>query len=66
MELHKALKEIVAQKGAGMINNTQIINFLLDYQAFKEKPAIKLIVRDEIISGYAEKVHFLDTEAAFY
>ena len=25
MELHKAIKEIVASKGAGMINNIQII-----------------------------------------
>ena len=56
MELHKALKEIVASKGAGMINNIQIINFLLDYQAFKEKPATKLILRDVINAGYGESI----------
>ena len=51
MELHKAIKEIVASKGADMICNPQIINYLLDYQAFKEKPATKLILRAIIDSG---------------
>lgn len=56
MELHKAIKEIVVQKGAEMICNPQIINYLLDYQAFKEKPATKLILRAIIDSGYAENI----------
>lgn len=56
MELHKALKEIIASKGAGMINNIQIINYLLDYQAFKEKPATKLILRDVINAGYGDSI----------
>lgn len=56
MELHKAIKEIVASKGADMINNILIINFLLDYQAFKEKPATKLILRDVINAGYGEAI----------
>jgi len=56
MELHKALKEIMDQKGVDMINNIQIINFLLDYQAFKEKPATKLILRDVINAGYGESI----------
>ena len=56
MELHKAIKEIVASKGADMICNAQIINYLLDYQAFKEKPATKLILRAIIDSGYAENI----------
>ena len=54
MELHKAIKEIVVSKGTGMICNPQIINYLLDYQAFKDKPATKLIIRAIIDSGYAE------------
>lgn len=56
MELYKAIKEVVACKGAEMIGNIQIINYLLDYQAFKEKPATKLILRAIIDSGYAESV----------
>ena len=48
--------EIVASKGAEMINNIQIINYLLDYQAYKEKPATKLILRAIIDSGYAENI----------
>ena len=56
MELHKAIKEIVADKGADMICTPQIINYLLDYQAFKEKPATKFILRAIIDSGYAEKI----------
>lgn len=56
MELHKALKEIITQRGVDMINNIQIVNFLLDYQAFKEKPATKLILRDVINAGYGESI----------
>ena len=56
MELHKAIKEIIASKGADMICNPQIINYLLDYKAFKEKPATKLILRAIIDSGYAENI----------
>lgn len=63
MELHKALKEIIVQKGVDMINNIQIINFLLDYQAFKEKPAAKPILRDVINSGYGEKICNLNSNA---
>ena len=64
MELHKALKDIVASKGTDMINNIQIINYLLDYQAFKEKPATKLILRDIINSGYAESILALSKQGA--
>lgn len=64
MELHKALKEIVSIKGKDIVNNIQIVNFLLDYQAFKEKPATKLILRDIINSGYAEEILSLDTKEA--
>ena len=56
MELHKAIKEIVASKGADMVKDPQIINYLLDYQAFKEKPATKLILKTIIDSGYAENI----------
>lgn len=56
MELHKAIKEIVASKGPEMINNIQIINFLLDFQAFKEKPATKMILRDLIYAGYGASI----------
>ena len=61
MELHKAIKEIVNLKGIEIIMNAQVINFLLDYNAFKEKPATKLILRDVINSGYAEELLSLDT-----
>lgn len=56
MELHKAIRDIVASKGPDMIKDPQIINYLLDYQAFKEKPATKLILRDVINAEYAEKI----------
>lgn len=56
MELHKAIKEIVASKGAEMIANPQIINYLLDYQAFKEKPSLKHVFKVVINDGYAEKI----------
>lgn len=56
MELHKAIREVVSLKGTEIIANIQIVNFLLDYQAFKEKPATKLILRDIINAGYAESI----------
>lgn len=62
MELHKAIKEIVASKGAEMIKDMQIINYLLDYQAFKEKPAAKLILRDVINAGYGESILALQND----
>lgn len=56
MELHKAIKEIVSLKGKEIIFNAQIINFLHDYQAFKEKPAakyiIKILIQEGILSSY--------------
>lgn len=62
MELHNAIKEIVVSKGADMICNPQIINYLQDYQAFKEKPATKLILRDVINAGYGESVLALQND----
>lgn len=62
MELHKAIKEIVNSKGADMMCNPQIINYLLDYQAFKEKPATKLILRAIIDSGYADNILALTSD----
>lgn len=56
MELHKAVREIIGSKGTEMICNPQIINYLLDYQAFKEIPATKLILKAIIDSGYAENI----------
>ena len=61
MELHKAIKKVVEHEGNGIIANLQLINFLLDYQAFKEKPATKLIIRDIINSGYAEEILSLNS-----
>lgn len=62
MELHKAIKEIVEQQGSDIIKNVQVINFLLDYRAFADKPATKLILRDIINSGYAEEILALKNE----
>ncbi len=62
MNLHIAIKEIVKQKGVEIIKNVQIINYLLDYQAFKEKPATKLILRDVINGGYAEEISSLKSQ----
>ena len=64
MELHKAIKEIVEQQGADIIKNIQVINFLLDYRAFTDKPATKLILRDIINSGYAEEILALKSNVA--
>ena len=62
MKLHIAIKEIVDSKGVEMINNIQIINYLLDYQAFKEKPATKLILRDVIDLGYSKRINTINSK----
>lgn len=56
MELHIALKNILATQGKPTLANLQIINYLNDYRCFVDKPAIKLILRDIIRSGYAEEI----------
>lgn len=61
MELHQALKDIIGQRGKGLLENPQIINYLLDYRCFVDKPATKLILRDIINSGYAGEILSLDT-----
>ena len=43
------------------MSSLQIINFLNDYRCFADKPAIKLILRDIIRSGYAEEILALST-----
>lgn len=63
MELHQALKDIISQRGKGLLENPQIINYLLDYRCFVDKPATKLILRDIINSGYASEILSLDTNA---
>lgn len=63
MELHKAIKEIISLKGKDIIANAQIINFLLDYQAFKDFPAAKMVLRDIIGMGYPEKILSLDSNS---
>lgn len=56
MELHDALKNILSTQDMSMLANLQIINFLNDYHCFVDKPAMKLILRDIIRSGYAEEI----------
>jgi len=56
MELHDALKNILSTQNKSMLASLQIINFLNDYRCFADKPAIKLILRDIIRSGYAEEI----------
>lgn len=56
MELHKAIKEIVDFKGPGIITDTRIINFLLDYNAFFDVPASRTIVQSMIATGYSQKI----------
>ena len=62
MELHKAIKEIVARKGNEIICNPQIINYLVDYQAFKDLSATKLILKTIIESRYAESLLALTSD----
>ena len=61
MELHLALENILSKQDRSLMSSLQIINFLNDYRCFADKPAIKLILRDIIRSGYAEEILALST-----
>lgn len=56
MKLYEAIKEIKNLKGANIIADSSLLNYLNDYHAFDERPAAKLVLRDIINGGYSEKI----------
>lgn len=56
MKLYDAIKEIVKLKGKKIISDSALLNYLNDYHAFEERPASKLVLRDIINGGYADKI----------
>ena len=56
MELHKALKVIIEQRGVEIMHSCQLPNILSDYKAFDELPASKYILRDIISESIVEKM----------
>ena len=56
MELYKALKEIIEQRGVEIMHSCQLPNILSDYKAFDELPASKYILRDIISESIVEKM----------
>lgn len=56
MKLYNAIKEIAKLKGKKIISDSALLNYLNDYHAFEERPASKLVLRDIINGGYADKI----------
>ena len=56
MELHKALRNIIQTEGCEIIKDLRIINILDDFNAYKDIPASKYILRAIITEGYAKKL----------
>lgn len=45
MELRKAIKTILQKNGVEIINEQRFVNFLSDYGAFEDRPALRMILR---------------------
>lgn len=56
MELHQALRNIIEKEGTEIIKDIKVINFLDDYNAFDNLPALKYILKSIIVEGYSIKL----------
>lgn len=55
LKLHEAIKRIIDSDGANALLNAKIVNILSDFQAYKDEPSAKFILRIFISEGYAQK-----------
>lgn len=57
MELDKAIKVLIAQEGAEILNNSLLVNHLMDLQAFETMPASKYILKMMHSEGSLQKIY---------
>ena len=56
MELHIAIKNILKYQGEDFLLDPKMINALIDFQAYDQHPALKIIFRALHQDGYVKKV----------
>lgn len=56
MELYRALREIISERGAEIIEDKVIVNILDDYRGYDDAKGLKNIFRDFIEKGYSQKL----------
>lgn len=56
MELHIALKNIILTEGRDIIKDLKAVNILDDFNAYKDMPCSRYILKAIIIEGYASKI----------
>lgn len=59
-ELIISLQTAVRQFGPSVLNDSKLVNILLDYGGFATKPFAKSVVRELITEGYMQKIMQLD------
>lgn len=57
MELDKAIKLLIAQEGAEILDNSLLVNHLMDLQAFEIMPASKYIIKMMHLEGTMHKIY---------
>lgn len=63
--LHIALKEAIDQFGMEILTDVKLVNILLDYGAFADTPASKVILKEMIVGGYCRKICNLGKKKSF-
>lgn len=56
MELHIALKNIILTEGRDIIKDLKVVNILDDFNAYKDMPYSRYMLKAIIIEGYASKI----------
>ena len=56
LKLHEAIKRIIDCDGIDALLDITIVNLLSDFQAYKDEPAAKFVLRIFISEGYAQKL----------
>lgn len=56
MELHLALKKVVALNGASILKERRLVNILADFNAYNDVPSAKFIIKTMIDEGYMDKI----------
>ena len=61
MELDKAIKLLIAQEGAEILDNSLFVNHLMDLQAFEIMPASKYIIKMMHLDNSSLKFEYMAT-----
>ena len=56
LKLHEAIKRIIDCDGTDALLDVTIVNLLSDFQAYKDEPAAKFVLRMFISEGYVQKI----------